>query len=79
MSLDLAYSVSWVLLKSNARPRTISRSGDKGEDFVRVSVIQFKLSPAVFPALLTKLGEERTAKMLCTLVTASSKLFTKLW
>ena len=51
MSLDLAYSVNWVLPNNKTRPRTISRSGDKGEDplalLVRVSVTQFKLSLAV--------------------------------
>ena len=51
MSLDLAYSVNWVLPNNKTRPRTISWSGDKGEDplalLVRVSVTQFKLSLAV--------------------------------
>ena len=79
MSLDLAYSVNWVLPNNKTRPRTISRSGDKGEDplalLVRVSVTQFKLSLAV----LTDWLLARTVKMLSTLVTVNSRLLTKLW
>ena len=72
MSLDLAYSVNWVLRNNKTRPRTISRSGDKGEDplalLVRVFVTQFKLSLAVLTSLRASSpiwASEALARRLC--------------